>query len=161
LLFAMAMAQPVPPILLPVNGQFLLPSGLPRTGPVRVRVAIYEHEVGGEPVWFEDQDITLDANGGYTVTFGAVTKDGVPPEVFASGAARWMGGTPEGEPDGLRALMRIVPYAAKAARADALAGASADNYVRTDQVLAKVMAALPVPVGPLCFSPPWPKGVEE
>jgi hypothetical protein len=43
-----------------------------------VTFALYTEQTGGAPLWLETQNVTLDANGRYTIYLGANHANGVP-----------------------------------------------------------------------------------
>jgi hypothetical protein len=130
----------------PVLAQTAAPSQVPRfvtlTGVYRpadgrppdsvevVTLSIYKDQEGGLPLWQEQQTVTLDDRGRYTVILGASRPDGIPGDVFASGA-QWLGTLFErlGEVEGARVRITSAPYALKAADADTLGGHPASAYV--------------------------------
>src|SRR5262249_14330171 len=83
----------------------------------------------GAPLFQETQQVTLDDRGRYSVVLGAAHADGIPASVFASG--QWLGTVFErtGEVEGPRVRLTSVPYALRAAEADALGGHRASDYV--------------------------------
>jgi Chaperone of endosialidase len=80
---------------------------------------IYEAEQGGAPLWQEVQTVAVDARGQYTVLLGATSADGVPVDLFGSGAPRWLATDVQGGAGvpGPRVLLTSVPYALRAASA--------------------------------------------
>jgi hypothetical protein len=50
--------------------------------------AVYGQQDGGTPLWTEDQNVELDANGNYTVLLGSTKNGGVPLELFAADESR-------------------------------------------------------------------------
>jgi hypothetical protein len=125
-----ANAITVVPRLVHFAGSFHPPANQP-AGPVGGTFAIYSEQEGGTPLWTEDQNVELDANGSYTVMLGATKNAGVPSELFAAGEARWLQVKfyAPGEVDLPRVLLVSVPYALKAADADTLGGRPASAYV--------------------------------
>jgi hypothetical protein len=97
-----------------INGQ--------ATGVHGVTFAVYRQESGDAPLWFEIQNVTLSAQGHYSVLLGAMHSEGVPAELFAANEARWLGVQVEGQPEQPRVLLVSVPYAMKAADADTVGG---------------------------------------
>jgi len=59
-------------------------AGTVRTEVVGMTFALYKEQVGGAALWLETQNVTLDAQGRYTVLLGSVTKEGIPMAAFAS-----------------------------------------------------------------------------
>lgn len=116
-----------------ISGQLLPAPGAPSGGVDVLRVAIYDAPTGGTALWDEVQTLAIDADGRYTVLVGAVTADGVPVEVFASGAPRWLAVQRRGAPEAPRTLLTSVPYAvrsATAADADTLGGLPASAFLK-------------------------------
>jgi len=103
--------------------------GKPRTGIVGVTFALYKDEQGGAPLWLETQNVTVDAQGRYSVYLGAATSAGVPQELFVSGEARWLGVRPEGQAEQPRTLLLSVPYAMKAGDAATIGGLPPSAFV--------------------------------
>jgi Kelch motif len=91
--------------------------------------ALYADETGGSPLWLETQNVTVGANGHYSVLLGASSTDGVPAILFASNEARWLGVKPEGQQEQPRVLLVSVPYALKAGDAETLGGKPASAFV--------------------------------
>src|SRR5215472_4109637 len=118
----------VPPL---VNfiGRLTDVNGKPLTGVVGVTFLLYMEQQGGAPVWLENQNVTLDKNGRYTVTLGATTSRGLPADVFADGEARWLAVQVFGDRDLVRVLLVAVPYALKAADAETIGGLPPSAFV--------------------------------
>ncbi|HEV2425724.1 MAG TPA: hypothetical protein VGZ29_12925 [Terriglobia bacterium] len=133
-----AAAQPssgtVVPRLIQFSGLVRDASGKTATGTVAITFSLYELEDGGAPLWSETQTLALDAQGHYTAFLGGASPEGLPLDLFASGAARWLGVAPAltGVGEQTRVLLVGVPYALKAADADTLGGRPASAYVTTD-----------------------------
>jgi len=104
-------------------------AGQPRAGAATLTFAIYADAEGGAALWTDAQAVTLDADGGYSVVLGAAQPDGLPPELFASGEARWLGVQVQGQADAPRVLLVSVPYALKAADADTVGGKPLSAFV--------------------------------
>ena len=94
-----------------------------------VTFAIYEEQSGGSPLWIESQNTLADMRGNYTVELGASTREGLPLELFATGAARWLGIRINGGEEQARVLLLSVPYALKAADAETVGGLPASAFV--------------------------------
>jgi hypothetical protein len=112
--------------------------------------SIYAAPEGGEPLWTETQQVTIDADGSYTVLLGNASPAGLPQSLFAGGAARWLGVSVERAPELARVLLSSVPYAMKSADAQALAGHPAGDFVTQEQLsqfaqLAEQRAQAPAP----------------
>ena len=112
-----------------------LPPGSFAAGPSTeaVTFAIYENETGGDPIWQETQTLAVDAQGNYSVLLGATSVDGLPVNLFAGGAPRWLSVQAQGK-GAARTLLTAVPYAVSAvtaANADNLGGRPASDYLLT------------------------------
>jgi hypothetical protein len=117
------------PRLVRFAASFHSPANQP-AGPVGATFAIYGQQEGGTPLWTEDRNVELDANGNYTVLLGSTSNEGVPLELFTAGEARWLQVKfyVPGEVDLPRVLLVSVPYALKAGDADTLGGKPASAY---------------------------------
>jgi trimeric autotransporter adhesin len=98
-------------------------------GPVLATFALYAEGAGGEPLWSETQAVAVDVGGRYSVLLGATLAEGIPRELFAAGAARWVEVRVEGQEATARALLTSVPYALKAADADTIGGKPLSAFV--------------------------------
>lgn len=127
--------------------------GKPAAGTVDIRFLIYEEEAGGEPLWAENQRVTPDAEGHFTVTLGANTKDGLPKEFFTATKARWLAIEPEGLPMPDRVLLLSVPYAFKAGDAETLGGLPASAFLRSGSAGLMGPAGAPTPASPIANGP--------
>ena len=118
------------PKLVRFTGSFHPPVSQP-AGMAGATLAIYGQQEGGTPLWTEDQNVELDANGNYTVLLGSTKNGGVPSELFAGGETRCLQVKfyVPGEVDTPRVLLVSVPYALKAADADTLGGKPASAYL--------------------------------
>jgi len=96
---------------------------------VGVTFALYSQQTGGTPLWLETQNVTVNANGYYSVYLGANSTNGVPLDVFSSTQAQWLGVQPAGQAEQPRVLLVSVPYALKAADADTLGGQPLSAFV--------------------------------
>jgi len=134
-----------PPTVIPLNGQLKDAAGNPRTGTVALKLSLYTAANDTTPIWIEDQLAALDAYGNYAVYFGATRDTGLPPELFATGSARWAGVTPAGEAELPRTLVLSVPYASKAEAADSLSGKRATDFVLSEN-LEGILKAWGVPL---------------
>jgi hypothetical protein len=128
-------SSPVAPTLIPVSGRLLTAEGQARTGQVSLLISLYNAQNDASPRWVEQQTVTLDPSGGYTVQFGATLPDGLPSDLFATeGGARWLGVAVRdagGDVEQPRVMLVSVPYAAKAAIAETLEGKTASDFVLT------------------------------
>lgn len=135
-----AAASPVP-TLIPLHGQLRTGTGQPRSGAVRLKVSLYAEQTDLTALWFEEHAVTLDANGTYDIVVGSLQSGGLPAELFAGGASRWLGIAVEQEPELPRLVLYAVPYASKAATSDTLSGRAISDFVLTDTLREQVSAA--------------------
>jgi hypothetical protein len=112
------------PRLFSFSGAIKDASGNLKTGVMTLTFSIYADFEGGTPLWSETQGVQLDGTGHYTVLVGATLPNGLPLDLFTSGAARWLGVQPavSGVGEQPRVLLVGMPYALKAADADTLGG---------------------------------------
>src|ERR1041385_5557505 len=110
------------PHLIRFAGAITAADGTPRTGVVGVMLSLYSEQQGGTALWTELQNVTLDANGQFSVLLGSQHADGVPAELFTTNEARWLGVQVEAEAEQARVLLVSVPYALKAGDAETLGG---------------------------------------
>jgi hypothetical protein len=110
------------PRLVKFSGRLRDINGKPITSVTGVTFLLYKDSQGGTPLWMETQNVEPDKNGSYRVMLGASTAAGLPPELFASGEARWLGVVVAGKDEQPRVLFVSVPYALKAADAETLGG---------------------------------------
>ena len=87
-----------------------------------VTFLLYKDDQGGAPLWVETQNVTPDKFGRYTVQLGAASKNGIPPDLFLNGEARWLALQIANEPEQARTLLVAVPYAMKSLDAQTLGG---------------------------------------
>ena len=90
---------------------------------------IFKDDQGGDPLYAETQNVTLDSAGRYKVHLGASLSSGLPTDLFANGDARWLEVQIPGQNPQPRALLVSVPYALKAADASTLGGLPASAFV--------------------------------
>jgi hypothetical protein len=128
-------SSPVAPTLIPVSGRLVGADGQPRAGQVSLVISLYNAQNDASPRWVEQQMVTLDPSGAYSVQFGATLPDGLPSDLFATeGGARWLGVAvreASGDVEQPRVMLVSVPYAAKAAIAETLGGRSVSEFVLT------------------------------
>ncbi len=99
-------------------------------GDVAMTFSLYADQTGNAPaLWTETQNVTIDADGRYTVFLGAGQAEGLPTQLFAAGAARWLGVQVAGQPEQPRVLLVSVPYALKAGDADTIGGKPLSSFV--------------------------------
>src|ERR1051325_7525944 len=109
-----------------------------RTGGALITVSVYAEQSGGAPLWSEQQTVTLDSAGHYSVLLGSLTQGGIPSDVFVSGAARWVGVSVNSDVEGARFMLISVPYALKAADADTVGGKAPSDFVLASNLSEKV-----------------------
>jgi len=129
--------QTTVPRLVQFSGTVNDSAGRPVSGTVSLTFALYTEQEGGTPLWLETQGVQADAQGHYTVFLGAESPEGLPLDLFVTGAARWLGVQPTlpGAGEQARVLLVGVPYALKAADADTLGGMPASAYALAGSVL--------------------------
>ena len=132
LLATPAFAQNAPPAerVIRMNGAAPDAAGKQTT----IRFAIYDAEAGGTLLWQESQAVAVDQAGQYTAFLGAMSADGLPLNLFANGAPRWLAVEGPGGALGPRTLLAAVPYAVAAAtatNATTLAGRPASDFQLT------------------------------
>ena len=118
------LAQGVPPL---VRFSGVLAAG--PTGTVPVVFSLYREQADHLPLWTETQNVTVDADGRYTVALGLGSPDGLPSIVFADGGARWVGARRAGEAEQPRLMLLSVPYALKAGDAETIGGKPLSAFV--------------------------------
>jgi hypothetical protein len=141
---AFAQHGPAAERVIRMNGTLPPAAGAIAGAPENVRFAIYDAETGGTLLWEEIQAVALDASGQYSVLLGATSTDGLPVDLFAGGAARWLSIGRAGGPAGPRTLLTAVPYAVAAATAtDAvrLGGRPAADFALTAAALERDAAS--------------------
>jgi hypothetical protein len=62
------------PTLMRIDGQLKTPAGAPRTGTVLTVASLYVEKQDSNPLWTEQQLVTLDAAGNYTIFVGATPR---------------------------------------------------------------------------------------
>jgi hypothetical protein len=123
-----AATSAVPPM---VNFRGTLVDGhsKPLSTVVGVTFSLYKDSEGGAPLWVETQNVQPDKSGHYKVMLGSSTSQGLPPALFASGEARWLGVHVQGQEEQARTLLLSVPYALKALDAETLGGKPASAFL--------------------------------
>jgi len=104
-------------------------NGKALTGVVGVTFYLYKDQQGGAPLWIETQNVQPDKSGHYSVMLGSTTSQGLPPSLFSSGEARWLGVQAQGQTEQPRVLLLSVPYALKALDAETLGGKPASAFL--------------------------------
>jgi hypothetical protein len=108
---AASASSAVVPRLVNFSGKVFNAEGKTISGVAGVIFAIYQEQSGGAPLWIETQNVQADSNGSYTAQLGSTKPDGLPLDLFTSGAARWLGVTINGGEEQPRILLLSVPYA--------------------------------------------------
>ena len=103
--------------------------GKAMTGTLGITFALYAEQSGGAALWLETQNVEADAKGNYTVQLGVTKPEGLPLDLFVSGAARWLGVTINSGQEQPRVLLLSVPYALKAADAETIGGLPPSAFV--------------------------------
>jgi hypothetical protein len=122
----------VPP-LVNFSGMLRDGNGQALTGVVGVTFCLYSDQQGGTPLWIETQNVQPDKRGHYSVMLGSTTSEGLPPSLFASGEARWLGVQVQGQEEQPRVMLLSVPYAMKAGDAQTVGGLPASAFVLAEQ----------------------------
>ncbi|MGO9084168.1 MAG: hypothetical protein ACLQBK_03000 [Candidatus Sulfotelmatobacter sp.] len=100
------------------------------SGVVNITFSLYAGQRGGEPLWTENQNnVSLDPTGHYSVQLGITKPNGVPTTLFTTGEARWLGVQIAGQPEQPRVLLLSVPYALKAGDAATIGGLPPSAFV--------------------------------
>jgi hypothetical protein len=99
------------------------------TGTVGITFAFYAEQEGGAALWMETQNVVLESGGKYAVQLGATNANGLPTDLFNSGAARWLGVRVNGGNEQPRILLLSVPYALKAGDAETVGGLPPTAFV--------------------------------
>jgi hypothetical protein len=95
---------------------------------VDIKFSLYTAQNGGDPLWSETQQVSLDAAGRYSVVLGSKTAAGLPDGVFANGQARWIGVTLGLDQESTRTVLLATPYSLKASDAETLGGHPAADF---------------------------------
>jgi hypothetical protein len=119
----------VVPTLVNFSGVLTDANGKPLTGTVGATFFLYKDQQGGAPLWLETQNVQADKSGHYSVMLGSAGGHGLPPELFASGEARWLGVQAQGQAEQPRVMLLAVPYALKAGDAQTIGGLPASAFV--------------------------------
>ena len=122
-------APNVVPSLINYSGILKDSSGRTLTSLTGVTFLLYSEEQGGAPLWMETQNVQPDNTGRYSVQLGAVSKNGLPSDLFMNGEARWLAVQIGTEPEQVRTLLVAVPYAMKSVDAQTLGGLPPSAFV--------------------------------
>ena len=127
-----AFAQGEFPRVVPFSG--VADGNSPLSKPVGISFAIYEEPSGGTALFTESQFVTPQSGRHFQVLLGAATPGGLPASLFVANQALFVGIQVDGEAEQTpRVMFASVPYALKAADADALGGLPASEYVTEDE----------------------------
>jgi hypothetical protein len=118
----------VPPMV-KFSGTLTDANGKPLTEVVGVSFLLYKDSQGGAPLWMESQNVQPDKSGHYSVMLGSSRSQGLPPDLFVSGEARWLGVQAQGQAEQARTVLLSVPYALKAADAETIGGLPPSAFV--------------------------------
>jgi hypothetical protein len=117
------------PTIVNFSGTLTDVNGKPLTGIVGVTFYLYQDQQGGAPLWIETQNVQPDRMGHYSVMLGSTTSQGLSPDLFASGQARWLGVQAQGQEEQPRVMLLSVPYAMKAVDAQTIGGLPPSAFV--------------------------------
>ena len=123
-----AASAQVPPVIQFSSGATDV-SGNLLTGSVEITFSLYNNSQGGEPLWSEKQNVTLDGSGRYSVYMGITKPNGVPMSLFTSGEAHWLEVQIAGQAAQPRVFLVSVPYAMKAGDAATIGGLPPSAFV--------------------------------
>jgi hypothetical protein len=121
--------SPVVPPMVKFSGTLTDANGKPLSEVVGVSFLLYKDSQGGAPLWMESQNVQPDKTGHYTVMLGSSSSQGLPPDLFVSGEARWLGVQAQGQAEQPRTVLLSVPYALKAADAETIGGLPPSAFV--------------------------------
>jgi hypothetical protein len=120
------------PLIVRFSGE-LKSTGSTAGGIAGVTISIYSEEEGGVPLWAETQNVQLDSSGRYSVLLGQIPAV-LPLDIFALGAARWIGIVADGYLDTPRTQIVSAPYALSALNAEMLGGHPASDFALVQQL---------------------------
>jgi len=135
-----------------------LPNAPGRASVVEVKFALYTNQTGGDPLWSETQQVSLDTTGKYSVLLGSASLAGVPSSIFATGQARWIGVTLGSDQESLRSILVATPYSFKAADADTLSGHPVSDFALREPIAPGAKAPGGTPVTQINVSSPLTGG---
>lgn len=104
-------------------------NGVPLTGTVPITFSLYNNSNGGEALWAETQNVTLDSLGHYSVYVGITKTYGLPASLFTNGEAHWLGVKIADQAEQPRVYLVSVPYAMKAGDAATVGGLPPSAFV--------------------------------
>ncbi len=126
---------------------------------VSVRFSLYADPSSHSALWTEDQTLTPDKDGKYSILLGSASSIGLPPTLFADGQTRWLGIQVAGGEE-QRSPLASVPFAMKAGDAETLAGHPATDLVTQDELRSALASQIPSPqqISPQTTTPTTPTG---
>jgi hypothetical protein len=145
----------VVPRLVNFSGKAVDGQGKTITGIAGATFSIYADQSEGAALWLETQNVHADTKGNYIAQLGATRPEGLPLDLFTSGAARWLGVTINGGQEQPRILLLSVPYALKAADAETVGGLPASAFVlAASAVASQAGSESPVSIANSYSAPP-------
>jgi hypothetical protein len=139
------------PRSVPFSGQAVLDSGERRTGTALLTFSLYADQEGGAPLWVEQQLVTFDSDGRYSVILGSTLAGGLPADAFAAATPKWLGVRIEGESEQPRLMLLSVPYALKASDADTIGGKSPTELLPPSRLADSIKKAIADSVRPFAL----------
>lgn len=153
---------PAIPLVIKFSGILTESTGLPCSTITSVNFSIFKDAEGGQPIWTEVQNVQPDSRGRFSIFLGARHPHGLPPDIFATGEARWIEISAGGLVTPQRAALVSVPYALKAVDAETFGGRPLSDFVLVDK---KSSAApelmMPNPPSPIRLPHPVPFPVQS
>jgi len=86
-----AAGKTIVPPMVKFSGTLTDANGKTLSEMVGVTFSLYKDSQGGAPLWMETQNVQPDKSGHYTVMLGSSSSQGLAPDLFVSGEARWLG----------------------------------------------------------------------
>jgi len=139
---SIAVADAIAPTMIPIEGEIKTADGI---AAVPVVISVYAKRDDTTPLWTEQQLVRVDSAGKYSISVGSTTEAGIPAEVFAGGAARWIGIAVQGESEQPRTMIITVPYAVRAREAETIGGRAITDLVLADDLQNRVETILRLP----------------
>jgi len=129
-----AVVTPAPVSVVPhlIKYSGALPGAPAKAETVDVKFSLYAAQTGGDALWTETQQVSLDSAGKYSVLLGSVAT--LPSSAFANGQARWIGVTLSGEQESARTVLVATPYSLKASDAETLGGHPVSDFTLKNAV---------------------------
>jgi len=136
-----AAGKTIVPPMVKFSGTLTDANGKSLTEMVGVTFSLYKDSQGGTPLWVETQNVQADKTGHYAVMLGSSSSQGLPPDLFVSGEARWLAVQAQGQAEQPRTVLLSVPYALKAADAETIGGLPPSAFVLAAPAASSVAAA--------------------